>query len=143
MVSGSSSLVAVLVAGEPVHRDDLDAVAPVLLTFGQPCAECLLGAALDHVRQPGGAGGVPHSGEVDDDGGVPVLAAGAVPVGLVRGAVVALLPLRFPEPSAEPGVRVSPYWALRVRLLLKLRCLSGSTGSGCGSRGSGTGRRGR
>ena len=47
-----------LEAGEPVHRDDLDAVAPGLVAVGEPGLERLLGAALDHVQQPGRAGAV-------------------------------------------------------------------------------------
>lgn len=60
-------------------------------------------------------------------------------VGSARGAVAALLLLRFPGPPAEPGVRFSPHRALHVRLLVRHDRLSVSTGSGCGNRGSGTG----
>lgn len=49
-----------LEAGEPVHRDDLDAVAPVLLTVAQPCLKRLLGAAFGHAWQPGGVGAIPE-----------------------------------------------------------------------------------
>jgi hypothetical protein len=52
--------------GEPVHRDDLDPVAPGVVALGEPGLERLLGAALDHVEQPCGAGAVADRGEVDD-----------------------------------------------------------------------------
>jgi hypothetical protein len=61
-----------LEAGEPVHCDDLHAVAPGCRPLGQPLLERALGAAFDHVEQPSGAGAVPHRGEVDDDGDVLV-----------------------------------------------------------------------
>jgi hypothetical protein len=41
-----------LEAGEPVHRDDLQTVAPGLGPLCEPLLEGLLGAALDHVQQP-------------------------------------------------------------------------------------------
>jgi len=41
-----------LEAGEPVHRDHLDRLAPGLGAIGQPGLECLLRAAFDHVQQP-------------------------------------------------------------------------------------------
>jgi hypothetical protein len=36
--------------GEPVHRDDLHPVTPVLVSLGGPRLERCLGPALDHVR---------------------------------------------------------------------------------------------
>ena len=132
-----------LEAGEPVHRDHLDALAPRLGALREPGLERLLGAALNHVQQPGGAGAVTDAGQVDDHGDVLVAAAGVSPVGSARGAVLGLLRVRFPGPPAEPGVRFSPHRALHVRLLFRRRCLSVSTGSGSGSRGSGTGQQGR
>ena len=69
--------------GEPVHRDDLHPVAPGLRTVGEPRLERLLGAALDHVQQPGRAGAVTDRGEVDDHGDVLVAAAGVPPHVLV------------------------------------------------------------
>ncbi len=55
-----------LETGEPVHRDDLQALAPRLRPVGQPRLERLLGAARDHVQQPGGTGAVADRGQVDD-----------------------------------------------------------------------------
>ena len=69
--------------GEPVHRDDLDPVAPGLVAVGQPVLERLLRAAFDHVQQPGGPGAVPDRGEVDDHGDVLVTAPGVPPGVLV------------------------------------------------------------
>ena len=74
--------------------------------------------------------------------GLPLwrLLAQMTPVGSARGAVAALLPLRFPGPPAEPAVRLSPQRALHEWLLPAIGVwLMVSTGSGCGSRGSGTG----
>jgi hypothetical protein len=72
-----------LEAGEPVHRDDLDGVAPGLVATGEPGLEDLLGAALDHVEQAGWASAVPDRGEVDDDGDVLVATPGVAPHVLV------------------------------------------------------------
>jgi hypothetical protein len=71
-------------AGEPVRRDDLDAVAPGLRALAQPGLEGLLGAALDHVEQPCWSGAVTGAGEVDDHGDVFVAAPGAPPHVLVH-----------------------------------------------------------
>ena len=38
--------------GEPVHRDNLDTIAPGLGTGGEPGLEHALGTPLDHVQQP-------------------------------------------------------------------------------------------
>jgi hypothetical protein len=72
-------VVAVLKAGVPVHRDDLDLVPPSGWAFGQPLLECLFGTALDHVEQPGWAGAVTDWGQVDDHGDVGVAAPGVPP----------------------------------------------------------------
>src|SRR3954453_11597879 len=48
-----------LEAGEPVHRDHLQAVPPGPGAPGEPGLERLLGAALDHRQQPRRAGPVP------------------------------------------------------------------------------------
>src|SRR3954465_10818257 len=61
-----------LEAGEPVHRDPLQAVPPGPGGPGEPGWERLLGAALDHRQQPRRAGPVPDRGQVDDDGDEPV-----------------------------------------------------------------------
>lgn len=54
---------------------------------------------------------------VDDDGDELGAGSGVPSVGSARGAVPGLLRVRFPEPAAEPGVRVSPRRALHVRLV--------------------------
>ena len=66
-------------AGEPVHRDDLNRVAPGLLALREPGLERLLGTALDHVQQPRRPGPVADPGQVDDHGHVLVPAAGVPP----------------------------------------------------------------
>ena len=38
---------------DPFHRNDLDGVAPGLRPVGEPDLKRLLGAAFDHVQQPG------------------------------------------------------------------------------------------
>ena len=43
-----------------------------------------------------------------------------MPVGSAWGAVSGLLPVRFPRPPAEPGVRLSPHRALHVRRVVQL-----------------------
>jgi hypothetical protein len=65
--------------GEPVHRDHLHAVAPGFVAVGEPGLERLLGAALDHVQQPGRPSAVTDPGQVDDHGDVLVAAAGVPP----------------------------------------------------------------
>ena len=111
--------------GEPVHRDDLHAVAPGLRSRSASHGlERLLGAALDHVQQPGRAGAVADRGEVDDHGDVLVAAAGVPPdvlidadhgdavepvrvvdqdpLALGQDRVVGGVP-RHPEPLGDPG----------------------------------------
>lgn len=73
-----------LVAGESVHRDDLDPVAPGVGAGGEPGLEHLFRAALDHVQQPRRAGTVSGRGEVDDHGHVLRAAAGVAPAVLVN-----------------------------------------------------------
>ena len=68
-----------LEAGEPVHRDHLHGGTPCLVAASEPGLERLLGAALDHVEQPGRAGAVTDAGEVDDHGDVLVAPAGVAP----------------------------------------------------------------
>ena len=68
-----------LEAGEPVHRDDFHGVAPGCGTVGEPGLERLLGAAFDHVQQPGWAGAVADAGQVDDHGDVLVAVASVPP----------------------------------------------------------------
>ena len=95
--------------GEPVHRDDLDHVAPRLRAVGEPGLEHLLGTALDHVQQPGRAGAVADRGEVDDHRHELVAAAGVAPHVLVhtdRGDTVEAGRVVDQHPSAlgEHGV---------------------------------------
>ena len=54
--------------GESIHRDDLDALAPRIGLGGQPGFEDLLGAARDHVQEPGGATAISDGRHVQDDG---------------------------------------------------------------------------
>ena len=44
--------------GESIHRDDLNALAPRGRLGGQPGFEDPLGAARDHVQQPGGTAAI-------------------------------------------------------------------------------------
>src|SRR5690606_15570202 len=48
-----------LEATETIHGYHFHSVAPGLGPFGQPGLERLLGASLDHVKEPGRAGAVP------------------------------------------------------------------------------------
>ncbi len=110
--------------GEPVHRDDLNSVAPCLVAFGQPLLERLLGAPFDHVEKPGRPCPVADAGQVDDHGDVLVAAACVAPHVLIHadglhtvepGRVVDQDPLAFsqdrgvggvprhPEPLGDPG----------------------------------------
>lgn len=56
--------------GESIHRDDLNALAPGVGLGGQPGFEDLLGAARDHVQEPGGAAAFVDGCQVQDDGAV-------------------------------------------------------------------------
>ena len=85
-----------LEAGEPVHRDDLDGVAPRLGAFGKPGLERLLGPSLDHVQQPCRAGPVPDPSQVDDDGDVLVAVTGVAPDVLIDAK----------DPDAVASVRI-------------------------------------
>jgi len=69
--------------GEAVHRDDLEPVAPGLRTLSEPLLERLLGAAFEHVQQPGRPCAGTDRGQVDDHGDVLVPAAGVAPDVLV------------------------------------------------------------
>ena len=82
--SGSSSAAAVLKPVNPSIATTSTCVAPGLRALGEPGLERLLGAALDHVQQPGRAGAVADRGEVDDHGDVLVAAAGVAPHVLVH-----------------------------------------------------------
>jgi hypothetical protein len=68
-----------LESGEPVHRDDLQPVAPGLRPVREPHRDRQLGAAFDHCQQPRRAGPVPDRRQVDDDRDELVAAAGVPP----------------------------------------------------------------
>ncbi len=99
--SGSSSLVAVLETGEPVHSNHLDAVAPGRVSLAEPGLEHLLRSALDHIQQPRRTGTVPDRRQVDDHGDVPIASAGVAPAVLV---------------DADHVHTVEPAWVLDTRL---------------------------
>jgi len=65
--------------GESIHRDDLDALAPRIGAGGQPGFEDLLGAARDHVQEPGGTAAIVDGRQVQDDGDVFVAVWGVSP----------------------------------------------------------------
>ena len=65
--------------GESIHRDDLNAFAPGVGLGGQPGFENLLGAARDHVQEPGGTATVSYGSDVQDDGDVFVAVGGVAP----------------------------------------------------------------
>ena len=68
-----------LKAGDSIHSDDLDALAPRVRLGGQPGFEDLLGSARDHVQEPGGTAAVVDGRHVQDDGDVPVPVGGVAP----------------------------------------------------------------
>lgn len=69
---------------EPVHRDDLDPIPPLLGPSGEPLFEHGLRAALDHAQQPCRPAPVPVRGEIDDHGDVLVTLAGVSPDVLIH-----------------------------------------------------------
>jgi hypothetical protein len=77
--SGNSLDGSGLEAGESVHRDDLDLVAPARFPLSEPLPERLFGTAFDHVEQPGWAGVVADRRQVDDHGDVLVAASSVAP----------------------------------------------------------------
>ena len=66
-------------AGESIHRDDLDVLAPRGRLGGQPGFEDLLGAARDHVQEPGGTAAIVDGRHIQDDGDVCVAVGGVAP----------------------------------------------------------------
>lgn len=54
--------------GESIHSDNLNALAPRIGLGGQPGFEDLLGAARDHVQEPGGATAISDGRQIQDDG---------------------------------------------------------------------------
>ena len=65
--------------GESIHRDDLNALAPRVGAGGQPGFEDLLGAARDHIQQPGGTTAIMDGRQVQDNGDVFVAVGGVAP----------------------------------------------------------------
>ena len=65
--------------GESIHSDDLNALAPRGRLAGQPGFEDLLGAARDHIQQPGGTTAIMDGRHIQDDGDVFVAVGGVAP----------------------------------------------------------------
>ena len=65
--------------GESIHRDNLNAAAPRIGLGGQPGFEDLLGAARDHVQEPGGATAISDGRHIQDDGDEFVAVGGVAP----------------------------------------------------------------
>ena len=65
--------------GESIHRDDLNALTPRVGPGGQPGCEDLLGAARDHVQEPGGTTAVTDGRHIQDDSDVCVPIRGVSP----------------------------------------------------------------
>ena len=65
--------------GESIHRDNLDALAPRAGLGSQPGFEDPLGAARDHVQEPGGTAAIVDGRQVQDDGDVFVAVWGVAP----------------------------------------------------------------
>ena len=68
-----------LEAGESIHRDDLNALAPRGRLGGQPGFEDLLGAARDHIQETGGTAAIVDGRQVQDDGDEFVAVGGVAP----------------------------------------------------------------
>ena len=65
--------------GESIHRYDLDVLAPRVGLGREPGFEDLLGAAWDHIQEPGGTTTVSYRSQVQDDGDVFVAVWGVAP----------------------------------------------------------------
>ena len=65
--------------GEPIHCDDLNALAPRAGLGGQPGFEDPLGSARDHVQKPGGTTAIMDGRHIQDDSDVPVAIGGVSP----------------------------------------------------------------
>ena len=65
--------------GESIHRDNLNALTPRIGLGGQPGFKDLLGAARDHVQEPGGTAAIMDGRQVQDDGDVFVAVWGVAP----------------------------------------------------------------
>ena len=66
-------------AGESIHRDDLNALAPRVGLGGQPGCEDPPGSARDHVPKPRGTAPFSYGSYVHDDSDVPVPVWGVSP----------------------------------------------------------------
>ena len=89
LAPGSSSVAALLKPGESIHCDDLDALAPGVGLGGQPGFKDPLGAARDHVQEPGGTATVSCGRHVQDDVNEFVAVGGVAPHVSTRLAPVA------------------------------------------------------
>jgi hypothetical protein len=107
--SGSSSAAAVLKPVNPSIATTSTASRHCLGPVGEPGLERGLGAAFDHVQQPGGAGAVADRGQVDDHGDVLVALAGVPPHVLIDADH---------RDAVEPG-----------RVAIRTRCPSARTAS--------------
>ena len=65
--------------GESIHRNDHNTLTPRVGAGGQPGFEDLLGAARDHIQEPGGTTAVADGRQVQDDGDVFVSVGGVAP----------------------------------------------------------------
>ena len=64
---------------ESIHRDELDALAPRIGLGGQPGFEDPLGAARDHIQEPGVTTAISDGRQVQDDGDIFVAVGGVSP----------------------------------------------------------------
>ena len=80
---------------------------------GQPGFEDLLGAAWDHVQEPGGAAAIADGRHVQDNGDVPVLVRGVAPHVFIHAAdahtvepswIIDQQPLAFTQDSGVSGI---------------------------------------
>ena len=94
--------------GESIHRDDLNAFAPGVGLGGQPGFEDLLGAARDHVQEPGGTATVSYGSDVQDDGDVFVSVGGVAPhVFIHANDTHAFTPCWIIDQQARPSARTA------------------------------------
>ncbi len=79
-----------LKAGESIHRDELDALAPRVRLGGQPGFKDPLGSARDHTQEPAGTATVSYGRHVQDDVNEFVTLGGMAPHVSTRLAAVAV-----------------------------------------------------
>ena len=98
--------------GESIHRDNLNALTPRGRLGGQPGFEDLLGAARDHIQEPGGATAISDGRQVQDDGDEFVSVGGVAPHvfihandthALTPGRIVDQRALAFGQDSSVSG----------------------------------------